>query len=188
MISTLISSHVSPITHSFCFQPTNLQHFFFTQPTFFISFLIFIKKSFLNTHLLVGEKHFFLKKSYCYANRLHCYIITLHPNLAAIPHLSFFGEMVGWSITPVLKTGLLRGTGGSNPSLSAKRFGNGCDNVHSRFLGFVSAVGWQGREIKQCPRRCGGLRGHCCVRICSCVFYWKAFSLRPLPPMARSFM
>ena len=30
------------------------------------------------------------------------------------------GEMVEWSITPVLKTGVLRGTGGSNPSLSAK--------------------------------------------------------------------
>ena len=29
--------------------------------------------------------------------------------------------MVEWSITPVLKTGVLRGTGGSNPSLSAKR-------------------------------------------------------------------
>ena len=27
--------------------------------------------------------------------------------------------MVEWSITPVLKTGVLRGTGGSNPSLSA---------------------------------------------------------------------
>ena len=29
--------------------------------------------------------------------------------------------MVEWSITPVLKTGVLRGTGGSNPSLSAKK-------------------------------------------------------------------
>ena len=28
--------------------------------------------------------------------------------------------MVEWSITPVLKTGVPRGTGGSNPSLSAK--------------------------------------------------------------------
>ena len=28
--------------------------------------------------------------------------------------------MVEWSITPVLKTGVLRGTGGSNPSISAK--------------------------------------------------------------------
>ena len=31
------------------------------------------------------------------------------------------GEMVEWSITPVLKTGVLRGTGGSNPSLSARK-------------------------------------------------------------------
>ena len=29
------------------------------------------------------------------------------------------GEMVEWSITVVLKTTVLRGTGGSNPSLSA---------------------------------------------------------------------
>ena len=32
---------------------------------------------------------------------------------------SGFGEMVEWSITVVLKTTVLRGTGGSNPSLSA---------------------------------------------------------------------
>ena len=32
-----------------------------------------------------------------------------------------FGEMVEWSITTVLKTVVLRGTGGSNPSLSANR-------------------------------------------------------------------
>lgn len=29
------------------------------------------------------------------------------------------GEMVEWSITPVLKTGIRRRIGGSNPSLSA---------------------------------------------------------------------
>ena len=29
------------------------------------------------------------------------------------------GEMVEWSITAVLKTAVLKGTGGSNPSLSA---------------------------------------------------------------------
>ena len=33
--------------------------------------------------------------------------------------LCTFGEMVEWSITAVLKTAVLRGTGGSNPSLSA---------------------------------------------------------------------
>ena len=31
------------------------------------------------------------------------------------------GEMAEWSIAAVLKTVVLRGTGGSNPSLSAKR-------------------------------------------------------------------
>ena len=30
-----------------------------------------------------------------------------------------FGEVVEWSITAVLKTAVPRGTGGSNPSLSA---------------------------------------------------------------------
>ena len=30
------------------------------------------------------------------------------------------GEMAEWSNAPVLKTGVLRGTGGSNPSLSAQ--------------------------------------------------------------------
>ena len=32
-----------------------------------------------------------------------------------------FGEMVEWSITTVLKTVVPRGTGGSNPPLSANR-------------------------------------------------------------------
>ena len=32
-----------------------------------------------------------------------------------------FGEMAEWSIAAVLKTVVLRGTGGSNPSLSAKK-------------------------------------------------------------------
>ena len=35
------------------------------------------------------------------------------------------GEMVEWSITTVLKTVVLRGTGGSNPSLSAKASNGG---------------------------------------------------------------
>ena len=32
---------------------------------------------------------------------------------------SLHGEMAEWSNAPVLKTGVLQGTGGSNPSLSA---------------------------------------------------------------------
>ena len=39
------------------------------------------------------------------------------------------GEMVEWSITAVLKTAVLRGTGGSNPSLSAKRLQSDCKMV-----------------------------------------------------------
>ena len=42
--------------------------------------------------------------------------------------------MVEWSITPVLKTGVPRGTGGSNPSLSAKNLRNLL--IFSGFLSF----------------------------------------------------
>ena len=37
------------------------------------------------------------------------------------PPTKEFGKVVEWSITAVLKTAVLRGTGGSNPSLSATR-------------------------------------------------------------------
>ena len=37
-------------------------------------------------------------------------------------HPTESGEMVEWSITTVLKTVVPRGTGGSNPSLSARAF------------------------------------------------------------------
>ena len=36
------------------------------------------------------------------------------------------GEVVEWSITAVLKTVELKGSGGSNPSLSAINIGNQC--------------------------------------------------------------
>lgn len=40
------------------------------------------------------------------------------------------GEMVEWSITPVLKTGIRRRIGGSNPSLSAfKTKRESCDSL-----------------------------------------------------------
>ncbi len=42
--------------------------------------------------------------------------VSLHP---LRPLYSILGEMAEWSNAPVLKTGVLRGTGGSNPSLSA---------------------------------------------------------------------
>ena len=43
--------------------------------------------------------------------------------------LKKFGKVVEWSITAVLKTAVLRGTGGSNPSLSAERTKRVCQNT-----------------------------------------------------------
>ena len=45
--------------------------------------------------------------------------VSLHRNRKDKPSEKELGEMVEWSITAVLKTAVLRGTGGSNPSLSA---------------------------------------------------------------------
>ncbi len=44
--------------------------------------------------------------------------------------------MVEWSITPVLKTGVPRGTGGSNPSLSAKEDSQSNKTLTFNKLGF----------------------------------------------------
>ena len=43
--------------------------------------------------------------------------------------------MVEWSITTVLKTVVLRGTGGSNPSLSANK---GVNQQVTRFTPFIT--------------------------------------------------
>ena len=54
--------------------------------------------------------------------------------------LKKFGKVVEWSITAVLKTAVLRGTGGSNPSLSARRVkGPAKKNLCRTFL-FYSVV------------------------------------------------
>ena len=45
--------------------------------------------------------------------------LPLHSLWNTKPVFKTFGEVVEWSITAVLKTAVLRGTGGSNPSLSA---------------------------------------------------------------------
>lgn len=45
------------------------------------------------------------------------------------------GEMVEWSITPVLKTGIRRRIGGSNPSLSAIK---GVNQAFARFTPFFT--------------------------------------------------
>ena len=54
---------------------------------------------------------------------------------AARESLEIFGEMVEWSITAVLKTAVPRGTGGSNPSLSAAK---GVNQVVTRFTPFFT--------------------------------------------------
>ena len=52
----------------------------------------------------------------------------------ALPQRPFnYGEMVEWSITAVLKTAVPRGTGGSNPSLSANK---GVNQRVTRFTPF----------------------------------------------------
>lgn len=48
-------------------------------------------------------------------------VIPLHSQFGNHSSQCNTGEMVEWSITAVLKTAVLRGTGGSNPSLSALR-------------------------------------------------------------------
>ena len=47
------------------------------------------------------------------------FLTTFAPAKTTKHHFRSKGEMVEWSITPVLKTGTPRGVGGSNPSLSA---------------------------------------------------------------------
>ena len=55
--------------------------------------------------------------------------VPLHP----LSRHQSTGEMVEWSITVVLKTTVPRGTGGSNPSLSAKQKRNRLVNKRLRF-------------------------------------------------------
>ena len=49
------------------------------------------------------------------------------------------GEMAEWSNAPVLKTGVLRGTGGSNPSLSAKISVTSCKTTSCADFSFKGA-------------------------------------------------
>ena len=50
-----------------------------------------------------------------------------------------YGEMAEWSNAPVLKTGVLRGTGGSNPSLSAKISVTSCKTTSYADFSFKGA-------------------------------------------------
>ena len=51
------------------------------------------------------------------------------------------GEMAEWSIAAVLKTVVLRGTGGSNPSLSARRTKMSIFGIFFCFIAKQIAVG-----------------------------------------------
>ena len=53
------------------------------------------------------------------------------------------GEMVEWSITAVLKTAVPRGTGGSNPSLSANK---GVNQRVMRFAPFITPKNYRLRN------------------------------------------
>ena len=50
----------------------------------------------------------------------HHYYSIFYYLCARKPRECTFGEMAEWSIASVLKTDVLKGTGGSNPSLSAE--------------------------------------------------------------------
>ena len=73
------------------------------------------------------------------------------------------GEMVEWSITAVLKTAVPRGTGGSNPSLSAttldyQRFMHLMDDFTHTFSGVVHFS--YTYNIDYTPRRQGHFQSH----------------------------
>ena len=76
-------------------------------------FAIFATKS----HEIQKKINFFQKKC-AKPLQISNKAVTLH-SLKETNSRRSLGEMVEWSITAVLKTAVPRGTGGSNPSLSA---------------------------------------------------------------------
>ena len=62
----------------------------------------------------------FFKKNPDFSCTPQQFDILLHRQNGRTTVLDTFGEVAEWSIAPVLKTDVLKGTGGSNPSLSAK--------------------------------------------------------------------
>jgi hypothetical protein len=48
--------------------------------------------------------------------------VKARPRFLINQYLFYIGEVAEWSNAPVLKTGVVKATGGSNPSLSAKRY------------------------------------------------------------------
>ena len=66
----------------------------------------------------VEEKHHFFAEKFGKFEKKHYLCTRFRDNQST-------GEMVEWSITVVLKTTVPRGTGGSNPSLSAENLKKG---------------------------------------------------------------
>ena len=77
-----------------------------------------------------GRKIHFLRKKLPKNLENRKKVSTFAPQLRHNAVVPLKGEMVEWSITTVLKTVVLRGTGGSNPSLSAfKTKRESCDSL-----------------------------------------------------------
>ena len=70
-----------------------------------------------------------------------------------------YGEMAEWSIAAVLKTVELRGSGGSNPSLSANK---GVNQQVMRFTPFITPEKFLGIS---CMVYCGTMSGILFLRI-----------------------
>ena len=103
------SAHVN-LTHSNC-QAYSKAVFFGTGKYYFSQRNAHI------TQIFPTFLHFFFQKIWS----LQWKPLSLHSKIRHRQKFPFaHGEMVEWSITAVLKTAVLRGTGGSNPSLSAK--------------------------------------------------------------------
>ena len=66
-------------------------------------------------------------------------ITTFAPANKAKTATHLQGEMAEWSNAPVLKTGVLQGTGGSNPSLSAKISVTSCKTTSCADFSFKGA-------------------------------------------------
>lgn len=57
-------------------------------------------------------------------------------------------------------------------------------HIHTHFLRQLLTKS----HVKMLPKVIVWLSGALCLRLSHSTVYWKAFSLNPLPPMARSFM
>ena len=62
-----------------------------------------------------------LQKNLVVSKKVCTFALANQKSLLHLQVARLKGEMVEWSITAVLKTAVLRGTGGSNPSLSATK-------------------------------------------------------------------